>query len=153
MNTGTIKTIVILSFLPLIVACNKSVPNILNTYNKSTYSLNTTPKTSANDSVKVNFTFIFSEQNTTSNPVQVKAGCEIFRTTENELEIKVGKMDMPIQFKITSIGYFSIETVPIETNEIDSISVGVNFVEDDRPLTHCPQASTNQTKKGTDANC
>lgn len=153
MNTGTIKTIVILSFLLLIVACNKSVPNILNTYNKSTYSLNTTPLTSANDSVKVNFTFNFSDQNTTSNPVQVNAGCEIFRTTENELEIKMGKMDMPIQFEITSIGYFSIRTVPIETNEVDSISFSVNFVEDDRPLTHCPQASSTHTKKGTDANC
>lgn len=153
MNAENIKTIIILSFLPLLVACNKPSPNILNTYNKSTYSLNTAPKTSANDSVKVNFTFNFSDQNTTSNPVQVKAGCEIFRTTENELEIKIGKMDMPIQFKITSIGYFSIETVPIETNEVDSISFGVNFVEDDRPLTHCPQASFTHTKKGTDANC
>jgi|GEM_PF-6256532 len=43
---------------------------------------------------------------------------------------------MPLQFKASSIGYFSIETEPIITSEVDEISIEVNFAEDDRPMVH-----------------
>lgn len=116
----------------------------MKTYNKSTYSLNTTTNRSMEaDSVKVNFTFNFSDQNTISNPVQIKVGPYLFRTAENDFERKVDKSEMPIQFKITSIGYFSIESKPIVTKEIDSIFIEVNFVEDDRPLIHNQSINSN----------
>jgi len=127
-------TLTILTF-----GCNKSSSNLLNTYNKSTYSLNTASEVSPNDSVQVNFRFNFTDEETSANPVQVNAGCSVFKTTENELDIKIGKSDMPIQFKITSIGYFSIETLPFITSEVDEISIEVNFSEDDRPMLHCKE--------------
>lgn len=143
----------ILIFILLILSfgCNQSTPNLLSTYNKSTYSLSTASDDSPKDSVKVNVSFNFSDPETSKNPVQIIAGCEKFNTTENEIEFTIGKSDMPSQFKATSIGYFSIETAPINTKEVDSISIEVNFAEDDRPMVHCEEA--NFTQKGSDADC
>lgn len=142
----------ILLTLPILTfGCIKSTSNILNTYNTSTYSLNTASKVSPNDSVQVNFRFNFADEETSANPVQVNAGCSVFKTTENELDVKIGKSDMPIQFKVTSIGYFSIETLPVITSEVHEISIEVNFSEDDRPMVHCEESGLNQ--KGSDAGC
>lgn len=152
MNTFRIKAFILIFTLPfLIFGCNQSVPSLLSTYNKSTYSLSTASGDSPKDSVKVNVSFNFSDPETSENPVQIFAGCEVFNTTENELEFTIGKPDMPIQFKATSIGYFSIETVPTVTKKVDSISIEVNFAEDDRPMVHCEEA--NFTQKGNDADC
>jgi hypothetical protein len=145
------KIIITFQALLLLVACNQSVPSLLSTYNKSTYSLSTASDDSPKDSVKVNVSFNFSDPETSENPVQIVAGCEKFNTTENEIEFKIGKSDMPFQFIATSIGYFSIETAPIITKEVDSISIEVNFAEDDRPMVHCEEA--NFTQKGNDADC
>ncbi len=143
--------ILILILLILSSGCNQSVPSLLSTYNKSTYSQSTASDDSPKDSVKVNFSFNFSDPETSGNPVQVIAGCEVFNTTENELEFTIGKSDMPIQIKASSIGYFSIETAPINTKEVDSISIEVNFAEDDRPMVYCEEA--NFTQEGNDADC
>jgi len=142
----------ILLTLPILTfGCIKSTSNFLNTYNASTYSLNNASEVSSTDSVQVNFRFNFSDEKTSENPVQVNAGCSVFKTTENELDVKIGKSDMPIQFKVTSIGYFSIETLPVITSEVDEISIEVNFSEDDRPMVHCEESGLNQ--KGSDAGC
>jgi len=142
----------ILLTLPILTfGCIKSTSNFLNTYNASTYSLNNASEVSSTDSVQVNFRFNFSDEKTSANPVQVNAGCSVFKTTENELDVKIGKSDMPIQFKVTSIGYFSIETLPVITSEVDEISIEVNFSEDDRPMVHCEESGLNQ--KGSDAGC
>lgn len=143
--------IIPLTLTILFSGCNKSSYNLLSTYNNSTYILSTTSEVSPNDSVQVNFRFNFANEETSANPVQVNAGCSVFKTTENELDIKIGKSDMPIQFKVTSIGYFSIETLPVITSEVDEISIEVNFSEDDRPMVHCEESGFNQ--KGTDAGC
>jgi len=144
MNTIGIKTFTTLILSLLLFSCSKPKSKLLKTNNKSTYSLNTTTNRSMEaDSVKVNFTFNFSDQNTISNPVQIKVGPYLFRTAENDFERKVDKSEMPIQFKITSIGYFSIESKPIVTKEIDSIFIEVNFVEDDRPLIHYQGMNSN----------
>lgn len=111
--------------------CNQSVPSLLNTYNESTYHPRTASNDSPKDSVKVNFSFNFSDPETSKNPLQVIAGCEKFKTTENENEFTICKSDMPFQFKASSIGYFSIETAPINTKEVDLISIEVNFAVDD----------------------
>ena len=145
------KIIITFLLLLFLVACNQSATNLLNTYNKSAYSLSTASDDSPKDSVKVNFSFNFSDSETSVNPVQLNAGGSVFRTTENELEIKIGKSEMPIQLKAISIGYFSIETEPIITSEVDEISIEVNFAEDDRPMVHCEEAGFNQ--KGNDAYC
>lgn len=142
MSMTQIKYLIILLTLTILTfGCIKSTSNLLSTYNNSTYSLNTASKVSPTDSVKVNFRFNFSDSETSVNPVQVNAGCSVFKTTENELAFMIGKSDMPIQFKATSIGYFSIETVPIITNEVDEISIEVNFSEDDRPMVHCEESN------------
>lgn len=152
MSTTIYKNYFILLTSSIIIfGCNQATSKLLNTYNESTYHLSTASGDSHRDSVIVNFSFNFSDPETSENPVQVIAGFEKFNTTENELEFTIGKLDMPIQFKATSIGYFSIETVPIVTNEVDSISIEVNFAEDDRPMVNCDVASFKQ--KGTDATC
>jgi len=140
---GRIRIFIALSLTSsiLILGCNQTTPKLLNTYNKSTYSLSTESDFSPKDSVKVNFSFNFSDPKTSENPVQVIVGCEKFNTTENEFEFTIGKSDMPIQFKASSIGYFSIESAPFNTNEVDLISIELNFAEDDRPMTHCEEVN------------
>gem|GEM_PF-5127530 len=56
MNTFRIKAFILLI---LSSGCNQSTPNVLSTYNKSTYSLSTESDFSPKDSVKVNFSLIF----------------------------------------------------------------------------------------------
>lgn len=146
-----IKLTTLLTSSILIFGCNQSASKYLSTYNKSSYNISSVTNKSAGDSVDVHFTFDFADEKTTTNPVQILAGCDKYQTTDKSLNFKLAKMDMPIQFKISSIGYFSIETTPVVTNKIGSISIHINVSEDDRPLLHCEKAAFNQME--TNANC
>ncbi|MCF8713432.1 hypothetical protein JM658_01205 [Joostella atrarenae] len=127
-------------FLMLFVmSCKTSQNHLQHSYNKSRYTIKFTNNTTNSfvkiDSIDVIVNIHNKEQRTL--PSIVTYGCLSIPIQNNKSSFKVKKVSVPEQIKVTSIGYFSIETEPFINLKYDKIILDLYLAEDDRPLTHC----------------
>ena len=140
---SVIKIFIISSLLLLAIACNSS-KNLYNTYNKSKYTYeyleNHDPDRAISDSIDVTIELYDATSNKSIVNSIITIGCYKFQGKTGNATYSVRSSNDLEQIKISSIGYFSIETLPLHTNR-GNILLKVYLTEDDRIIMNCEGSS------------
>jgi len=136
-----ILLIMVVSIL-LIYSCGNSKSTYLTSYNNSKYRLSVkkTKNKELVDSawISINISELDQKNNKLfQNPSVITYGCYKYHLNKNSHFFKVNSTNFKSQIRITSIGFFTIETMPFVIKENDSIVIDFVLAEDDRALNDC----------------
>lgn len=69
---------------------------------------------------------------------QISIGCKRIKVVNGQISFLLRKIDVAANFRVTAIGYYSVETEPLFLKEKDSVVIDFVLGEDNRPLINCP---------------
>lgn len=94
-------------------------------------------KRSLNDSFWINISVHDLNGDMIKSGTSILTLCKKVNLENGEISIKLSNSDIKRQLKVTSLGYFSVETKPFPFQTNDSVEISFKLAEDDRPIINC----------------
>ncbi|WP_417363058.1 hypothetical protein [Galbibacter sp.] len=90
-----------------------------------------------NDSIWIQINVRNHKNDFIKGGTQVAIGCEKINIANGQLSLLLRKVDVEFIFKVSSVGYYSVETEPLFLEEKDSVEIDFVLGEDYRPIINC----------------